>query len=147
MDMFKKKDTDIFSVHRFDVDGQISYASSVVMINKKDFYRNALEAIGCKHLEGFPFKYKGASYAVWFDKDIDSQPELPLPSLIVGEPGTDEKCILIFGHYIITRINEYYEIIGLTDTEAATLHDFAMERSRMAAIGQGLGLFPRQKSA
>ena len=94
MYLFKRSDIDIFSVHRFDVDGQISYTSFVVTINKEDFQKRAMELIGCDHLEGFPFKHDGASYAVWFDKDIDSQPELPLPSLIVGEPGTDDKCIL-----------------------------------------------------
>ena len=143
MNSSSEKDTSIFAVHRFDVDGQIRYSSAVEEVHKDKFQQTAMEIIGCKHLDMFPFKHSGIEFAIWFDRDIDNQPELPLPSLVVGNLGIDERCILVFGNYIITRTNEKEEVVGIVPTDSDILKDYAFDRSHLAVALEKLGLFHR----
>ena len=143
MNSSSEKDTSIFAVHRLDVDGQISYTSTVEEVHKDNFQQTAMEIIGCKHLNMFPFKHSGINFAIWFDRDIDSKPELPLPSLVVGNLGSEPKCILVFGNYIITRANDKDDVFGIVPTDRDILKDYAFERSHLAAAVEKLGLFHR----
>ena len=78
---------------------------------------------------------------------LADKPELPLPSLLVGELGVDETCILVYGDYIITRTDEEHDVIGIEPSDKEKLRDYTINRSQTAVLGVKLGLFRRKKSA
>ncbi len=147
MDQLKQKDLSILAVHKFNDPKGIGFKATVQKASKAEFLDESRGIIGCSTLAQFPFQHEGTNFMVWFDGEIADRPELPLPSLLVGELGVDETCILVFGDYIITRTNEDYDVIGIESTDEDKLRDYTINRSHTAVLGVQLGLFRRKKSA
>ena len=147
MNQLGQKDINILAVHKFDAPRGMGFKATVQKASKADFLNEALEIIDCSTLAQFPFQYKGTRFMVWFDGELADKPELPLPSLLVGELGVDETCILVYGDYIITRTDEEHDVIGIEPSDKEKLRDYTINRSQTAVLGVKLGLFRRKKSA
>ena len=147
MNQLGQNDINILAVHKFDDPRGMGFKATVQKASKADFLNEALEIIDCSTLAQFPFQYKGTRFMVWFDGELADKPELPLPSLLVGELGVDETCILVYGDYIITRTDEEHDVIGIEPSDGEKLRDHTINRSQTAVLGVKLGLFRRKKSA
>ena len=147
MNHSEQKNISILSVHKFTDPKGLGFKATVQKASKGDFLEEAREIIGCSTLAQFPFQYKGTRFMVWFDGEIPDRPERPLPSLLVGELGVDETCILVYGDYIITRADEEHDVIGIEPSDGEKLRDYTINRSQTAVLGVKLGLFRRKKSA
>ena len=147
MNQLEQKDISILAVHKFNDPKGIGFKATIRRASKTDFLEEARGIIGYNTIAQFPFQHEGTNFMVWFDGEIADRPELPLPSLLVGELDVDETCILVFGDYIITRTNEDYDVIGIESTDEEKLRDYTINRSQTAVLGVKLGLFRRKKSA
>ena len=147
MNQSEQKDISILSVHKFTDPKGLGFKATVQKASRGDFLEEAREIIGCSTLAQFPFQYKGTRFMVWFDGEIPDRPERPLPSLLVGELGVDETCILVFGDYIITRTDVEHDVVGIEPSDEENLREYTIVRSHTAVLGMKLGLFRRKKSA
>ena len=129
MYLFKRSDIDIFSVHRFDVDGQISYTSFVVTINKEDFQKRAMELIGC--------------FDAWFDEEFLFSGKPLVPTLLLGELKKD-AFDLICGSIIIAHSDEEGATCGITIEEANELASFMYENFLKINKASVMGLFGKK---
>lgn len=147
MNQLEQKDISILAVHEFSDPKGIGFNATIQKASQTDFLEEAQKIIGCSTLAQFPFQYMGTRFMVWFDGELADRPELPVPSLLVGEPGIDETCILVYGDYIITRTDEEHDVIGIEPSDEENLKDYTINKSHMAVLGAKLGLFRRKKSA